>query len=146
MLVSCPRWVTSVVLCNRRLPVNFRYASLATEIARRCDMSHGPEADVTVCSLRPRPASVSDSGRSGRGGGIGRSSLLGNSCRTTRRDSSKRRHHAVADVASCGGVRMRGLRRERRTHLNGSDCALTLFTRKVGVQPRRRTAPADRCL
>jgi hypothetical protein len=29
----------SVVLCNRRLPVNFRYALLATEIARRCNMS-----------------------------------------------------------------------------------------------------------
>jgi hypothetical protein len=32
-------WVKSVVLCNRRLPVNFRYALLATEIARRCNMS-----------------------------------------------------------------------------------------------------------
>ena len=31
--------VKSVVLCNRQLPVNFRYALLATEIARRCNMS-----------------------------------------------------------------------------------------------------------
>jgi hypothetical protein len=31
--------VKNVVLCNRRLPVNFRYALLATEIARRCNMS-----------------------------------------------------------------------------------------------------------
>jgi len=28
-----------VVRCNRRLPVNFRYDSLATEIARRRNMS-----------------------------------------------------------------------------------------------------------
>ena len=34
-----PDRVKSVVLCNRRLPVNFRYALLATEIARRCNMS-----------------------------------------------------------------------------------------------------------
>jgi hypothetical protein len=34
-----PLRVTSVVLRNRRPPVNFRYASLATEIARRCNMS-----------------------------------------------------------------------------------------------------------
>ena len=25
-------WVTSVALCNRRLPVDFRYAPLATEV------------------------------------------------------------------------------------------------------------------
>jgi hypothetical protein len=31
----CPRWVTSVVLCNGRPPVNFRYASLATECRER---------------------------------------------------------------------------------------------------------------
>jgi hypothetical protein len=31
--------VTSVVLCNRPLPVDFRYAPLATEIAWRCNMS-----------------------------------------------------------------------------------------------------------
>jgi len=30
--------VTSVVFCNMRLPVNFRYAPLAIEIARRCNM------------------------------------------------------------------------------------------------------------
>jgi hypothetical protein len=30
---------TSLVLCNRRLPINFRYAPFATEIARRCNMS-----------------------------------------------------------------------------------------------------------
>jgi hypothetical protein len=30
--------VTSVVLCNRRLPVNLRYALLPTEIARWCNM------------------------------------------------------------------------------------------------------------
>ena len=34
--------VTNVVLYNRRLPVNFRYAPFATEIARRCNMSRGP--------------------------------------------------------------------------------------------------------
>jgi hypothetical protein len=31
--------VKSVVLCNRRLPVNLRYALVATEIARRCNLS-----------------------------------------------------------------------------------------------------------
>jgi hypothetical protein len=31
--------VKSVVLCNRRLPVNFRSTSLATEIARRRNMT-----------------------------------------------------------------------------------------------------------
>src|SRR6476659_9796781 len=30
-------WVKSVEFSNRRLPVNFRYALLATEIARRCN-------------------------------------------------------------------------------------------------------------
>jgi hypothetical protein len=34
-----PFRVKSVVLCNSRLPVNFRYALLATEIARRRNMS-----------------------------------------------------------------------------------------------------------
>jgi hypothetical protein len=32
---TLPIRLKSVVLCNRRLPVNFRYALLATEIARR---------------------------------------------------------------------------------------------------------------
>jgi hypothetical protein len=31
--------VKSAVLCNRRLPVNFRYALLATELVSRCNMS-----------------------------------------------------------------------------------------------------------
>jgi hypothetical protein len=31
--------VTSVALCNRRRPVDFRYAPLATEDAWRCNMS-----------------------------------------------------------------------------------------------------------
>src|ERR1700741_5101186 len=35
----CLQWVTSVVFRDRRLPVNVRYAPLATEIARRCKMS-----------------------------------------------------------------------------------------------------------
>src|SRR5215475_3842858 len=38
----CPRcllWVTSVALCNRRPPVDFRYALLATVDAWRCNMS-----------------------------------------------------------------------------------------------------------
>jgi hypothetical protein len=29
----------NVALCNRRLPVNFRYAPFATEVVRRCNMS-----------------------------------------------------------------------------------------------------------
>jgi hypothetical protein len=34
-----PNGVESVVLGNGRLPVNFRYALVATEAARRCNMS-----------------------------------------------------------------------------------------------------------
>jgi len=44
-------WVTSVVLCNRRLPVNFRYALLATEIARRCNMSRRANFGLSVFVL-----------------------------------------------------------------------------------------------
>jgi hypothetical protein len=36
---ECRLRVTSVVLSNGRLPVSFRYAPLATEIARHCNMS-----------------------------------------------------------------------------------------------------------
>ena len=32
-------WVTGVALCKRRLPVNFRYAPIATEVSWRCNMS-----------------------------------------------------------------------------------------------------------
>jgi hypothetical protein len=34
-----PDWVTSVVLCNRRWPVDFRYAPFVTEVVRRYNMS-----------------------------------------------------------------------------------------------------------
>jgi len=45
---ECLKWAKSAVLCNRRLPVNFRYALLATEIARRCNMSRrGPDCVKT---------------------------------------------------------------------------------------------------
>jgi hypothetical protein len=37
--LRCRRWVTSVVLCNRRLPVNFRFAPFATGLMSRCNMS-----------------------------------------------------------------------------------------------------------
>ena len=33
--------VMSVALCNRRRPVDFRYALFATEVVRRCNMSKG---------------------------------------------------------------------------------------------------------
>src|SRR4029077_15440592 len=46
-----PLRVKCVVLCNRRLPVNFRYALLATEIARRCDMSRRARSGSHICSL-----------------------------------------------------------------------------------------------
>jgi hypothetical protein len=38
-------WVASVALCDRRPRVDFRYASLATGLASRCNMSFGPVAD-----------------------------------------------------------------------------------------------------
>jgi hypothetical protein len=37
-------WVMSVVLCKRRLPVNFRYAPFATEFVSRCNMSRRANA------------------------------------------------------------------------------------------------------
>ena len=44
-----PFRVTSVALFNRRLPVNFRYAPLATEIARRGNMSRwGPKHEIAA--------------------------------------------------------------------------------------------------
>ena len=36
---QCLGWVTSVALCNRRRPIDFRYAPFATEDAWRCNMS-----------------------------------------------------------------------------------------------------------
>ena len=36
---KCPLWVTSVALCNRPPPVDFRYARLTTGGAWRCNMS-----------------------------------------------------------------------------------------------------------
>jgi hypothetical protein len=44
-VVQGPVGVTSVVLCTRRRPVDFRYTSLATEAVRRCDMSRRDNCD-----------------------------------------------------------------------------------------------------
>ena len=45
-------WVTSVALCNRRRPVDFRYAPFATEDAWRCNMSRmGPTTDNRSASF-----------------------------------------------------------------------------------------------
>ena len=50
----CRSWVTSIVLADRRLPVNFRYAPFATEIARRFNMSRRPLADAFHLNRSPR--------------------------------------------------------------------------------------------
>ena len=46
--LSHTAWVTSVVFCNRRLPVNFRYALLATKIARRTCQSRREHENYRV--------------------------------------------------------------------------------------------------
>ena len=56
------RWVTSEVLCDRRLPNNFRYARLATEIARRCTMSRS-----AISRRFPMPAIIHRDQRDGSG-------------------------------------------------------------------------------
>src|ERR1700757_64021 len=47
-----PIWVTRVVLCNRRLPVHFRYAPFATELRGAAICRDGPFPDVIGSSRK----------------------------------------------------------------------------------------------
>jgi hypothetical protein len=59
-----PYRVTSVAPCNRRLPVNFRYAPLATEVVCRRNMSlrtnSGREQVQQGCAAEGAPQLLSD--------------------------------------------------------------------------------------
>ena len=47
---SLPSWVTSVVLCKRRLRIDFRYTPLATKLARHCNMPRRIISRLMHCS------------------------------------------------------------------------------------------------
>ena len=49
---ECPPWVISVVLSNRRLPIDFRFAPKATEILAAAQyVAMGQEPPLTSCTL-----------------------------------------------------------------------------------------------
>jgi hypothetical protein len=49
----CPSWVMSVALCDRWLPIDFRYSRFATEVMRRCKMTRRANARLSsACGYR----------------------------------------------------------------------------------------------